>query len=171
MIIKVIGIVLVFLSSSAIGFCIGESYCARQRELLNMADAVEMMSAEVMYTSESLGHVIESITPNVRGVCRELFDCIIEQTRLDIPLKTAWETAIELTAPAMSLKKSDEAYLVNSSHLLTAYELEDQRKHLSELKEKIGFLADEALSEKNKNARLVKMLGVYGGALLCVIIF
>lgn len=171
MIIKLIGMAVIFLSSSAIGFCIGESYCARERELVNMADAVEMMSTEVMYTSESLKLVMESIAPNVKGVCRELFDCIIEQTRLDIPLKTAWENAIELNGSAMSLKKSDETYLINNSYLLTAYELDDQRKRLEELKGKIESLADEALSEKNKNARIVKLLGVYGGALLCVIIF
>lgn len=171
MIIKLVGMALIFLSSSAIGFCVGESYCTRQRELVNMADAVEMMSTEVMYTSDSLKLVIESITPNVRGICKEFFDCILEQIRLDTPLKTAWENALELNALAMSLKKSDKAYLINSSHLLTAYELDDQRKRLEELKVKIGYLADEALEEKNKNSRLVKLLGVYGGALLCVIIF
>ena len=171
MIIKLVGMATVFLSSSALGFCLGECLCARERELGNLADAVEMMSGEVTYTALPLRDVVLAVTPRLKGACSEMFSYISEELKEDVPLSTAWENAIEKAAPSMYFKKTDALFLTKNSYLLTAYELEEQKNRLLELKEKILFLKEDALRVKNKNTGLFRMLGVYGGALLCVIIF
>ena len=69
----------------------------------------------------------------------------------------------------------EEAQKPVRKFLSSAFETEEdgQSRILlpKELKDKIGFLAEDAIAAKNKNTKLFRMLGVYGGALLCVIIY
>ena len=71
----------------------------------------------------------------------------------------------------MALKNSDCEILTKSGYLFDAYSLDEQIANLGELKRRIENLACDALQYKKKNSRIVKMLGIYGGILLCIIVF
>ena len=71
----------------------------------------------------------------------------------------------------MSLKKSDSDYLTSCSDAFLAYDAGRQKLQLDALSDKICALAREAGEDKKKNCRLVRMLGVYGGVLICAILF
>jgi len=171
MIIKLIGMTLVFSSACAIGWSLAECLSARERELANLADGVEMMKGELMYNHAPVRDIIYKVSPLVKGECKTMFSLMCsELKKVHSPVK-AWEYALGKAAPSMSFKKSDREYLVSLGFLLSAYDLKEQESHLNELKSKILTLNSEAAEAKNKNARLVRMLGIYGGALLCILMF
>lgn len=171
MIIKTIGIMTVFLSSAAIGFGVSEGFCARQKELINLADSIELMQGELGYSFSPVREVIKRVCPNVKGACHGFFSSMVNMMENSLSPPRAWEKAIEQNADDMCLTQSDKNILISSSYLLSAYEIEEQQSHLSELKNRALKLAREAEQSKNKNTKLVRMLGVYGGALICVLLF
>ena len=71
----------------------------------------------------------------------------------------------------MSLKPGDTQILEKSGYLLEAYGLEEQKTNLGALRQRVDSLASDAEEYKKKNSKIAKMLGIYGGLLLCIIVF
>lgn len=171
MIIKMVGMGIVMLSSTLIGLSFAECMASRERELLNLADAVELIINELSYTMAPIRDIVLSITPRVRGLAKEMFELMCKRINAGDTAGEAWIYALAGRATAMSFKKEDADCLGLCSSLLDAYEIDEQKTRLTTLKGKLISLADEAAESKKKNSRVVRMLGVYGGVLLCVIIF
>lgn len=171
MIIKLLGMGIIMLSSSLMGICFAECMASREKELINLLDAAEMISNELSYSMSPIKDIVCSIAPMVKGVCAEMFGVFKEQIEKGKTASEAWSYALDKKAAAMSLKKEDASYLKMLSTMFDAYEIDEQKRRINELKLRLSSLADNAQKAKNKNSKIAKMLGVYGGVLLCVIIF
>ena len=171
MIIKLIGIATVFISSSAMGFAFGERFAAREKELRNLADGVELMLGELTYTLLPVAEIIGRVCPNVKGVCAEMFTAMTHHINNNLSPPEAWKKALLQNASAMCLTDADKNMLLSGAFLLSAYEVTEQQNHFAELKSRINRLVLQAEQSKTKNTGVVRMLGVYGGALACVLMF
>lgn len=171
MICKLIGAILVIGSATLIGWGFSECMIARERELLNLADAVSHMADELGYTLEPVKHLFLKVAPYAKGDAATLFENINDLAQNGSTAAEAWCAALEENAPSMSLKKSDCDYLTSCSDAFLAYDAGRQKLQLDALSDKICALAREAGEDKKKNCRLVRMLGVYGGVLICAILF
>ena len=169
MIIKLVGMAIVFLASVLIGVCFAECFAERERELTNLATALEVMAEEIGYTMASLKDTVSAIAPRVNGKCKNFFESMVVLTDKGMPLPEAWEKALFKTAPSMSFTREDAQYVASRKYLLCAYGLEEQLSNLSGLKTGVLRLAESARIKKDRNGRLSKLLGIYGGVLLCII--
>ena len=168
---KLIGMLMVFVSSSLIGFGFAECMASRERELANLEDAMEMMLSELGYTAMPVRDIIESVTPWVNGMAGEMLDYMCSLMDKGETVSSAWTSALLCKAPGMSLKKSDAEIITKSAYLLEGYELEEQKLSIVRMRDRLSQLSREAGEVKRKNGRIVKMLGIYGGMLLCIMIF
>jgi len=171
MIIKLIGMAMVVVSSTLIGFGFAECMASRERELSNLADAVDLMLGELSYTAMPVINLVQQAAPRVNGFAGEMFDNMCKLINDGESAQEAWVSAINSKASQMSLKKEDADMLINSSYLFEAYEIDEQKKCFTQLKERLTSLASDASEYKKKNSKIARMLGLYGGILLCVIIF
>ncbi len=171
MILKLIGMAMVFVSSSLIGFGFAECMASRERELANLEDAMEMMLSEISYSAMPVRDIIATVTPRVNGMAGEMLDYMCSLMDKGESVSSAWEAALESKAAGMSLKKSDADIITKSAYLLEGYELEEQKLSIVRMRDRLSELSREAGEEKKKNGRIVKMLGIYGGMLLCIMIF
>ncbi len=171
MIIKIFGMIIIMFSSVMLGRGVSECMAARERELSNLGDAISFMSGELGYTHLCMREIIFRVTPYVNGVCGEFFQCICDSMQKGESASFAWSNAILVKGQLMSLKKEDIDYIQKTSHFLEAYELEEQIKCLDAMGKHIRELASRAGDVKRKNSRIVNMLGVYGGMLLCILVF
>lgn len=171
MIIKLIGMAMVFVSSSLIGFGFAECMASRERELANLEDAMEMMLSELGYSAMPIRDIIAVITPRVNGMAGDMLDYMCNLMDRGETVSSAWEGALERKAAGMSLKKSDAEIITKSAYLLEGYELEEQKLSIVRMRDRLSELCKEAGEVKRKNSRIVKMLGIYGGMLLCIMIF
>ena len=144
---------------------------SREKELINLLDAAEMISNELSYSMSPIKDIVCSISPMVKGVCGEMFEVFKTQIEKGKTASDAWDYAIDKKSAAMSLKKEDASYLKMLSNMFDAYEIDEQKRRITELRSRLASLADNAQKAKNKNSKIAKMLGVYGGVLICVIIF
>ena len=171
MIIKLGGILLVMISTTLLGFGFAECMSSRERELKNLADAIGCMINELEYSLEPVKILFKKVMLNAKGFSYELFEEIEKYINDGKTVSEAWEFAIRKKATVMCLNKNDCETLVNCSDAFCAYELEQQKALLKGLQSRIFVLADDAGEFKRKNAKLVKMLGVYGGVFICAVLF
>ena len=171
MIIKILGMLLTLAASSGMGFCFAECLACREKELKNLVDAIEIMKSELLYTASPVKDIVCAVAPRVKGECFKLFSVMAEKLSSGCAPSQAWEYAVKETAFAMSLKSNDAEYISELGFLLEAYELSEQHNHFEEMKSRISVLCREASENVSKNAKLCKLSGIYGGALLCVLMF
>lgn len=171
MIIKIAGMCVIMISSVMLGFGFAECMAARERELSNFADAVSFMIGELGYSHLCMKDVIERVTPYVKGVTADFFRCVCENIQKGETASFAWSNAIAAKGSAMSLKKEDVDYVEKTSHFLEAYELDEQINCLKAIESHLRELSKLAGDIKRKNSRTVRMLGVYGGMLFCILVF
>ncbi len=171
MIIKAIGMITIVLSSALLGFGFAECMASRERELENLASAVDRMIGELSYTHLAMKEIIFRVCPSVTGEAREMFENMCTSIQKGESVTFSWCNALDEKAQLMSLKKEDAEALKKCAYLLEAYELEEQKSCLEALKDKLKSLSQDAAKVKNKNSRIVKMLGIYGGVLICIIVF
>ncbi len=171
MIFKLIGMGLVIISSTLIGFGAAECMACRERELENLADAMDLMLGELCYSMLPVREIILKISPQVNGLAGSMFDYMCKCISEGDSASYAWNRALDVKAPEMSLKKADADALRTCSYLMEGYEAEEQKKNFSLLKSKLTQLAAEAGDSKRKNGKLARMFGVYGGVIVCIIIF
>ena len=171
MIIKILGMLLTLAASSGMGFCFAECLIGRERELKNLVDAIEMMKGELMYSASPVRDIVRTVTPRVKGECFRLFSVMTEKLASGCAPSQAWEYAVKETALSLSMKQKDAEYISELGFLMEAYELDEQQNHFEEMKSRISVLCHEASENVSKNAKLCKMSGIYGGALLCVLMF
>ena len=171
MIIKAIGMITIVLSSALLGFGFAECMASRERELENLVSAVERMIGELSYTHLAMKEIIFRVCPFVMGESRELFEDMCTSIQKGDSVAFAWCNALDGVAQMMSLKKEDADALKKCAYLLEAYELEEQKNCLEALKDKLKSLCADAEKAKRKNSSIVKMLGIYGGVLICIIVF
>lgn len=171
MIIKIIGIVLVMISASLIGCTFAECMASRERELLNLADAAELLIDELGYSMEPVKTLFVRVTPYVKGTAGDMFEQLSQHINDGMSAKDAWCKSLDEMSAIMSLKKSDCTFLKGCAEAFYAHEAEQQKAQLEALRDKIKRLASEAGDIKRKNSRLARMLGVYGGVLICAVLF
>ncbi len=171
MIIKLAGMITVLLSSALTGFYFADSMAQRERELCNLSDAISLMIGEVGYSHLCIKDIFFKVSSLVKGEASELFKLICTSLERGETAEDAWKSAVESASGIMALKNFDCEILTKSGYLFDAYSLDEQIANLEELKRRIENLACDALQYKKKNSRIVKMLGIYGGILLCIIVF
>ena len=138
MIIKLLGMALVFAASGSIGFCVAECLASREKELNNLVDALELMNGELSYSALPVKDIVFKVAPRVKGDCFNMFSVMTDKLKSGCALPQAWEYALQSTAASMSLKKSDADHISEMGFLLGAYELEEQKSHFNEMKSTMG---------------------------------
>lgn len=171
MIIKLVGMVIVLASSTLIGFSLAECMASRERELGNISDVLDMMLGQLDYTHTAIRDIFFAVCPLAKGDTRELVEKICSRLEKGETPASAWCSGLETMGRSLSLRMEDVQALCGGAYLLEAYGLEEQKRNLCALKTRTEALLSEASESKRKNSRIVKLLGIYGGILLCIIVF
>lgn len=171
MIIKIIGIALVMISATLIGFCLSECMVCREREVGNLGDAVAIMEDCLECTMEPVGRLFGKALPHVKGGVHDMFALTDKYVADGMSASKAWCAALDESACALCLRRSDCEYLKACADSFCANDIGQQKMQLKSLRSKISMLGDDIKNYNNKNCRLYKALGVYGGVFLCAVLF
>ena len=171
MIIKLLGMAVIMFSSVAIGFRTADTMASREAELRNLSDIITLMLGELDYMHLSIKDIFAKVTPFAKGEVDELFRNICTELERGLSASGAWTNAVAESAHFLPFKASDCEILEKSGYLLEAYGLQEQKTNLNALKQRVDLLACNAEEFKKKNSRIARMLGIYGGLLLCIIVF
>jgi stage III sporulation protein AB len=171
MIIKLSGIIAVFVVCVAAGFMKSASLAKRVRELEAFLSALSLISTEIRYFASPTDDIIAKLDSaneykqlHVFGVCKEN----LENTR---DFAKVWADALEKSKPYLSLDKGDFESLIWFGSMFGTTDMQGQIANCERYCGLLQQRLDSARDDKSKRGRMYTSLGVLAGVFFAVIFF
>lgn len=170
---KLLGAVLIILSSTMGGYFVAKSYKERPSQLRFMQQAFQMLETEIVYGSVPLDMAMRHISKRINGNIKYFFESMADNlTNLDgASTFECWQSAINQHFHLTSLKSQDKEILIQFGHTLGGSDREDQMKHIKLAIQNLATEEANAREEQKKYERLSKNLGLLLGFLIVILIY
>ncbi|MDF2613638.1 MAG: hypothetical protein K0S71_1424 [Clostridia bacterium] len=168
---KLLGIIVAFISCSMCGFIIDWNESKRIKELEKFIYAFEILKAEIDYRLTPLHEAaIYASKVTIEGVKRvfEAFASELEN-KTTTDLNKMWEISLNTNKGYFHLNKEDYTLLYEFSNTCGYLDKNMQKKNIDMLVRKLQEELTQSKHKHQKNAKLTKYLGVLVGA--CISIF
>lgn len=169
---KIVGVILIILSGSAMGFKASENLILQNNRLKQLKKIIIMLRGEVNFNHSTIGEAFSSISNKTNAPFNDFFRYI--SVKLENysgePLVKVWKEAVKCKLSNAGLSTSHLQKLGELGENLGYLDKEMQIKTFDLYLEQ---LEQEILENNNKmkdNCKLYKCLGVMGGILVTLII-
>lgn len=172
MILKIIGMLLIFISCVLSGLILGEKYKKRVEELILFQRFVERIETEIMYTSTPILEIMGNYKDKIAHPFNQFIDNLINQFKNKPCLTFAdvWKDSLDITKNLFSFNKNDFELLIYFGTVLGSSDKENQKKYFILIKKRLEDLLRDAQRENEKNRKLYKELGIIVGLLINIIL-
>lgn len=160
LIIKSIILFVIFVIFTVIGTLISKKYVKREEQLKEIKTALNMFKSKVKFTYEPVGEIFKEISYKYEGVTSNLFKLASENMRKH-SAGEAWSKAIDLTYT--ELTKEDKNVLKSLSKTLGKTTAEGQICEIELTDNFLDLQIEDARSERTKNEKLYRTLGIISG--------
>lgn len=169
---RLLGGIMVVISSSIIGFIIANSYHERPVILKKLQIALSMLETEMSYGHTPLPQALE----NVGGKCGTKISKLFFITRHNLISKKytaseAWEEALDEICEECNLLDVDLSILTTFGKYLGSTNREDQIKNIKLTISNLRQQEAVALEEKQQNEKLWRYLGVLSGIMIFLLLY
>lgn len=169
---KILGSILIVLSSSLIGFYFGNKYSARLENLLHLEQCIKILETEIVYGAvplpEALNNVYLKGNKKVSYIFKQIRDNLLYNK--DGDLLKSFEMVTSQLAEELNLKEEDIELFLSLGRLLGTSDRTDQEKNFKLILNQIEILKNEAKLEKDKNEKMYKNLGILAGIVIVIIL-
>jgi len=171
MLLKIIGCVIVVISSSFLGYVLSRDCSRRPQELREMQSLLYMLENEISYLSNLLSDAFEKIYKSSKYEVGEFFRCTVQKLEnSSINASQAWEAAVKENIKKTSLNKEDESILISFGKILGSSDMEGQIKNIELTLKQLKLQENKAEQTKTKNESMYRKLGVLGGIAIVIIL-
>lgn len=169
---RLLGGIMVVVSSSIMGFLIANSYHERPVFLKKLQVALSMLETEMNYGHTPLPIALE----NVGSKCKTKISNLFFVTRQNLISKKytaseAWEEALYTICEECSFSDEDLNILIAFGKYLGSTNREDQIKNIKFTISNLKQQEAVALEEKQQNEKLWKYLGVLSGLMIFLLLY
>lgn len=170
---KLIGAVMVIVSSGLAGMALANVYAVRPKELRQLRSALQMLETEITYTATLLPDALSQVGLRCEQAVARLFKRAAAElkTMSGCTAREAWETAVEEYSDGTALTAPDLSILRNLGNSLGVSDQADQVKHLHLTMEQLKTTEDRAEEEAARNVKLWNYLGFLGGLMVVLILY
>lgn len=171
--IKLIGGVLVLISSSMIGFLVANSYQHRPKVLRNLQVAISMLETEISYSNSPLVEALKNVGRKSDKDISEFFLKTAKNlsSREGLTAGEAWEKALREFHSNSCIMESDLEILMAFGRYLGSTDRNDQIKNIRLALANLRQQEILAIEEKQKNEKLWKYLGVLSGLMVFLLLY
>lgn len=169
---KVLGSVLVLISSSLLGFIYGENLKRRFLQLEEIEQALYQLKNEIVYTQNSLPDIFMSVGSkgtNPIGNILKKVSCLLYEHKVE-SVHEGFKKVLNENKKQLNLKKYDIEILLNLSKSLGESDIEGQQNIINLSIRNIKTQLDDAKSVMKKNVKMYRYLGFSFGAILVIMI-
>jgi len=167
---KLIGALLVVISSSSIGFIIAHQIALRPKQLQELKTALEMLKTEIDYGFTPLPVAFGKLSNNLSAQIADIFVAAKSNLEAGLVAQKAWREAVAEVFTETSLLKEDRDLLLEIGYNLGNSNSSDQIRHLDLAQEKINNSYQTAIKEKSNKVKIWRYFGVLIGLLVVIII-
>ncbi|EDS77917.1 stage III sporulation protein SpoIIIAB [Clostridium massiliodielmoense] len=167
---KILGSILVLVSSSLLGFIYGENLKKRFFQLEEMEQALYQLKNEIVYTHNSLPDIFMSVgskgTKPIGDIFKRVSNLLYEHQVESV--HEGFKKALSENKKQLNLKKYDIDILLNLSKSLGESDIEGQQNILTLTIRNIKSQLDSAKNVMEKNIKMYRYLGFSFGAILVI---
>lgn len=166
-VIKYIGIFLVFIISFYIGYLISKKYTLRLKELKDLKNALNIIESKITFTYEPLQDIFMQTSKMVTGNVSKIFVQACDNMKTD-NAEDAWDKSMQTSITNLNLE--DIENIKSFGKMLGKTDKEGQISRLELTKTFVDMQIEKAKIEEEKNAKMYKTLGAIIGLAFVIIL-
>ncbi|WP_246258847.1 stage III sporulation protein SpoIIIAB [Kroppenstedtia pulmonis] len=170
---KLLGAVLILLSTTTTGFRFAKGYADRPRQIRQLRTALSLLETEVTYGLRRLDQVCEQISIREESPIRDLFGRCSEHLRQMDGVSTyeCWKKAVDETWMQTAMKRAEKEIIVDFGKTLGVSDREDQLANLNRAQHNLQVEENRARDDQVRYEKMCKSLGILAGALIIILIY
>lgn len=168
---KMLGGLLIILSSGLMGVLYANKLSFRYRELVNLRRAMQMLETEVVYGVTPLPVALSSVSNKTEGSIVSFFGNVSQSLseRSCYTVEEAWSDSADKLLLQSSMLKIDIELIKYFGNILGSSDREDQKKHFRLFYLQLAHHEDAAMEEIKKSAKMYGSLGFLLGIAVFII--
>lgn len=169
---KIIGIAIILISCTAIGFFIDAWQKERVKELEELIYAFEILKGEIDYRLTPLieaCHMITQMTSNSIGKLFASFQIHLTDRQL-VDARVMWDEAIKENKEAFHLTEEDYTMLGEFGNIVGHLDKEMQKRNIELLLNKLTKVKEESKEKYNRTSKMYKGIGILIGACISIVL-
>lgn len=172
MFLRLLGMLVVFISCTYMGKLLAGRYTKRYRELTIFLDFVEYFQTEICYTSTPIIEIFGSLTSRISSPFKEMIMAVLDQlTSYGYrPLCDIWKENLYENKKNLSFNQEDLDLLIYFGNILGTTDRENQKKYFTVIKSRLSTQLNDAQGNKLKYTKLFNELGVIAGLFIIILI-
>lgn len=170
--IKLIGCLVILISSSGVGYIAGSRFGMRVKELRLLKISLQMLETEIAYANTPLPQALEAVYLKSSYPVNQIFKnaCELLKKRMYSTVGEAFEKAIGMCSDILSLTAEDIGILKSFGYTLGTSDIDGQLKSFKMVMKQLESQEVKAEADMGRNEKMYKNLGVLAGLAVSVLL-
>ena len=170
--IKIIGCLIIILSSSTLGFLMGSKFNLRVRELKLLKVSLQMLETEIAYSNTPLPEAFDNISKRSKNPIKDIFSnmSINLYKRIYSTVGEAFDVSIEKIKDKTCFSKDDLEVLKSFGNSIGTSDVNGQIKAFKLVLKQLDQQEIKAEEQRCKNEKMYKSLGFLAGVAIALIL-
>lgn len=170
--IKILGILLILISSTVVGFMYGEGMKKRVRELNELLRGVYILKNEINYMHSLLPEALMKVSEKCTGTIKKIFvdasKILLSNEAADV--YTSFKKSIDINKSNINLTKEDLSIFLDLSKSLGELDVDGHNDIFSLVTENLNKAIIGAESNLEKSIKMYRYLGFSFGAMIAIVL-
>jgi stage III sporulation protein AB len=168
---KIIGAVLIMITTTWIGFEASRQFHERPRQLRLLKSALQSLEAEIMYGHTPLHEAARRLSKQLTKPLSHFFETFAEKlTSTETTVKKAWEESLDEIWKMTAFKQGEYEVMKQFGETLGRHDRISQQKHIMLTLSHLEREERDAYDRQAKYEKMVKSLGFLSGLLLIILL-
>lgn len=171
MTLKIIGAVLIVISSTMYGIKLSSKYEMRIKIIRDFQTALKILETEITFLRTPLPEAFCKISNSLITPVKDIFkECVkIYGSRNEESISAIFEKVFFKYNNQLNIKEADREIIISFMRQLGSSDVDNQISNIKHTYYKLGLCEKDAISENNKNSRLLRSLGLLFGIMIVLI--
>ncbi len=170
--IKILGILLILISSTVVGFMYGEGMKKRVRELNELLRGVYILKNEINYMHSLLPEALMKVSEKCTGTIKKIF---VDASKIllsneEVDVYTSFKKSIDINKSNINLTKEDLSIFLDLSKSLGELDVDGHNDIFSLVTENLNKAIIGAESNLEKSIKMYRYLGFSFGAMIAIVL-
>lgn len=171
MLLKIVGSLIVLVSSSLLGYSHAKTYAKRPQELKILQSLLQIFENEISFLSNVLEEAFLKVHKCTDSSVSVFFGAAVKNLNEGFCADEAWTKAVKDNISKTNLNSEDENIIISFGKMLGSSDLEGQIKNIRLTVNHLKIQEQKAEDMKVKNEGMYKNLGVLGGLAIIILLF
>ena len=169
--IKILGAVLIVVSTSLIGFEVSKKLIARPKHIRDLRAALQILEAEIMYGHSPLKEAVLLLAKQIPAPVSILFkDFASRLGSTNQSVLSAWTDSLEVVRKQSELQQKEIDILLQFGETLGKHDRESQQKQIQLALVHLDREEADAAEKQMKYDKMARSLGFFSGLLIAILL-